>query len=146
MKKLIATLAMMASVTASADGLIGMGVYAYEANSDDTVNVHGKCGNAFVAITGVDVRDEFVVGQYGSEFVMVNPNTGKEFKTKLNDYNKLACFVTAKGYRVVYGTACGGSKCGDVYDYHVVDTNTMRVLNKKPVQETNEIERVLNGK
>ena len=148
MKKLIATLAMVASVTANADAMLGFNVEQFETNKNGTVNLYGKCGNAAIGLSDVEVRDEFIVGTPDSELMMVNPTTGKQIKIKsqLSDYNKFACFITAKGHRVVVGSVCGGSACGDAYNYHVVDTGTMKILNKKAVQEVKDLDRILNGK
>jgi hypothetical protein len=95
------------------------------------VNVYGKCGDAVVAILGIEAesfggREHFRMDSSGNPDLQLRKGDGKDlsFNEMLSDFNVVQCVDTKKGNRLVVGSHCGGSACGDNMAYHVIDPKT----------------------
>lgn len=94
-----------------------------------TMTIYGKCGNSVVGVIGADY-ESYKAGSLkfditGKPDVVVR--TAKKdvsFESKISDFNVLHCVPTPKGERLLFGSVCGGSTCGDAFDYSVIDPNT----------------------
>lgn len=101
-----------------------------------TMNVYGKCGSSVIAVIGVDV-ESYKAGSLkfddaGKSEVLVR--TGKKeisLGKLISDSNLLHCVPTKSGARLLFGSVCGGSACGDAMDYSVIDPSTGTGLSDK---------------
>lgn len=105
-----------------------------------TMNIYGSCGEAIIAILGVnsnsfDGSSTFTVDPSGIPEVLVR-SSGKEhsFGWALSDFNSIKCSASKKGDRLVIGSNCSGSSCGDMQNYHVIDTKSGAVFPSKGSQ------------
>ena len=93
------------------------------------LNVYGTCAGSVVGVIGVD-HESYKAGSLkfdisGKPDVVIR--TGKKdisFEEKISDFNILHCVPTPKGERLLFGSVCGGSTCGDAFDYAVIDPKT----------------------
>lgn len=93
-----------------------------------TINIYGKCGTSVVAILGVDAEEYHQFGSLkfdtsGAPDIQLR-NNGKNvsFKNLLSDRNVMNCISTKFGHKILIGSNCGGSACGDNLSYYLIDT------------------------
>lgn len=95
-------------------------------------NYYGRCGASVVQILGVaeDHGDFFTVDSAGSNsaIVVLGDDGSAEIRRELSDHNGVACVGPASSPKVLIWSNCGGTACGDDFDFTVVTTGTPRII------------------
>lgn len=98
----------------------------------NALHVHGACGGAVVKVLGIKPEtfgpDKDVFGFNGDDadgvFVVGGPEK-PTVKLSYSDYNTVLCVPVGervgKQFRLVVGSACAGSACGDAMNFAVFD-------------------------
>lgn len=105
-----------------------------EASVTTVHNHYGRCGSAVVQVLGVlkQVDGFFTVDSGSAEgpSVVVIAAGGADsltLKEVLSDYNGVACVSKGPAKYLLVWSKCGGSACGDDFDFTVVDIARLRV-------------------
>ena len=98
------------------------------------INIYGKCGDTVVAVLGVesdgfDGKGNFKIDAAGNSDLQLR-NGGKDISYQyiLSDYNITHCIQTKNGARLLVGSICAGSSCGDEFSYYVIDPKNGSIL------------------
>lgn len=102
----------------------------------ETKHIIGSCGTSIVDIKGVQkiFDDNFAISVDGE--VIVSSGSNKQLVIKegegiLSDYNGIACVPTKLGSKLLIWSTCGGSQCGDSYNFYVIDPERLVYLAPK---------------
>lgn len=108
---------------------------------ETTQTYTGGCGPAVVRVVGVtDVTGSFFNLDTDGRVVLHSPRGADlvvDASNGLSDHNGIACTTGNGRTRLLIWAACGGSSCGDDYDFTVVDPDKMRVVS--PVGSCDEM-------
>lgn len=106
-----------------------------EINVTTVQNYYGQCGSAVVQVLGVlqQVDDFFTVdggSAEGPSVVVIAPGGRRSLVVKdaLSDHNGVACVSKGPSKYVLVWSNCGGTACGDDFNFTVVDVKQLRVL------------------
>ena len=98
-------------------------------------NYYGRCGSAVVQVLGVarDDGDFYSVdggSAEGASVVVIAPGGRNQvtIKDALSDYNGVACVTKHPAHYVLIWSNCGGTACGDDFNFTVVDVKQLRVI------------------
>ncbi len=138
------------AAASSAGDKFGKAVELQDQETFATKNVHGKCGNAFVNISGIeeedfreeksaflDNQDAFVSGRNGfvsgaAEVVVIVGKQQKREVIYLSEQSLVRCVATKAGKRLLIGTACTGNSpmCASP-EYFVIDAEKISNIDTK---------------
>jgi len=98
-------------------------------------DVEGRCGDATVAIKGIDTGKfendsttfSFDFAKEGELLMTRSDGKSISYRQLLSDYNVVQCAGTARGFVLVVGSTCSGSVCSDQVNYRFVDVKTGKV-------------------
>lgn len=107
----------------------------------NALHVHGGCGGAIVKVLGIKQEtfgpDKEVFGFNGdaADGIFVVGGSGKPtVKLSYSDYNIVLCVpVGERGdqqFRLIVGSACAGSVCGDAMNYAVFDPKLWKKVSR----------------
>jgi hypothetical protein len=95
----------------------------------------GACGPAVVQVLGVlyeEETDHFYVTDLPAANVIVNargiPPRSLELKNALSDHNGVACLPKDGTHYSLVWSRCGGTACGDDFDFTVVDVEKLKIV------------------
>ena len=105
----------------------------------DSLDVHGSCGGVKVKVIGVreETFNSDAFGFDGENNSGVFVVRDKKSKIKLNsaDHNTVLCVpvgeLVGTEFRLVVGSVCSGSTCGDAMDYVVFNPKLGKVVSPK---------------
>ncbi len=100
----------------------------------NTLNIYGKCGGSVVAVLGVVAESFNGQGDFKvDEGDIQIRNGGKDisFKYALSDFNIAHCVQTKSGARLLVGSNCSGSACGEERNYYIIDPKDGSVFPSK---------------
>ncbi|ASU38546.1 hypothetical protein hmeg3_09720 [Herbaspirillum sp. meg3] len=96
-----------------------------------TLTVFGACGGAPVHVVGINQQSfgktspTFTVdGSEGAGIYILGQ--GAATKLPVSDNNTVICVPVGREFRIVVGSSCAGSACGDGMYYQVVDPKTKK--------------------
>jgi hypothetical protein len=128
-KSIVVTALFAASLYAQA-GPISLAPIGNAQSADivQTLNVYGSCGGAVVKVIGIAKdsfgpdKSTFSFDNQGAAGIFILPGDGKSpGMLRGSDYNTVLCVPVGQEFRVVFGSVCSGSACGDAMNYVVFD-------------------------
>jgi hypothetical protein len=135
MKKLIAIIATTLTMSANAASITGYSDY-YQAENvgNGNINLYTSCGAVAVGFSNIEVNENMpdaFIGRDPNVSVVIMDSKGRKIvlKNQLSDYNRTVCLADRN--KIVLGSVCGGSRCGDAYTHHVIDTKQMKIITPK---------------
>lgn len=110
------------------------GILSSKVDVTTVQNHYGRCGSAVVQVLGVErqVGNFFTVdAPAGNARVAVIAEGGQRLLTvedALSDYNGVACLTTKPSPHLLVWSKCGGTACGDDFDFTVIDVERLRLV------------------
>lgn len=122
-----------------------------ELNIEHTQTIFGTCGNRVIGIIGVVniFDDHFTIDSGGDPSIVIRGEKSPEMKITadatylrngidikyaasgmLSDHNGVACVSSHDSDKLLIWSNCGGSACGDNYNFYVIDLKTLSIIKK----------------